>query len=280
MIRQFVLSSIIVLAIIILFSVLKMFINEMKKLFFCKSLDEIKNYFSLRFGLPFILLVPMPLLVMVLVNTPGHTTTDNDWIGFFGSYFGAVLGGIITLFVLVMTLKNNESNLELTLQEERKQHEENKALAIRPYLTASKEDTLISDSGNILNDVTFSYGFISTEKDMHHEYISLKNIGLGTAVNIKVHSISVFGKEVIPDSQGCRNTWQNNLEVSDIVTIALRLGLDWTKYLLGNKYMQSVICEYRPKLEQKDLYGKNLSLKLVNNNRLTIECVTAPRVKD
>lgn len=236
------------------------------------------------------------LSVIILLTALSHFEKINDWIGFLGS----LLAGIVTLIVMYFTNKAGRENTNKTLDESRKQHEENKALAIRPYLTASKEDTLISNDGKILNDVTFSYGFISTEKEMYHEYISLKNIGLGAAVNIKVNSISVFGKEIIPDSQGCRNTWQNNLEVSDVVTIELILGLDWTKYtdgielkriqeliinlafedLLGNKYMQSVICEYRPKLEQKDLYGKKLSLELVNNNRLTIECVTAPRVKD
>lgn len=35
------------------------------------------------------------------------TDTSNEWIGFWGSYLGSVLGGLITLFVLYQTLKEN-----------------------------------------------------------------------------------------------------------------------------------------------------------------------------
>ncbi|CEQ04098.1 Uncharacterised protein [[Clostridium] sordellii] len=43
--------------------------------------------------------------------------TSNDWIGFFGSYTGAILGGIITLIVMNVTIKSSEENLKKTIAE-------------------------------------------------------------------------------------------------------------------------------------------------------------------
>lgn len=37
-------------------------------------------------------------------------TNDNDWIGFWGDYIGAVLGGLITLYVLYRTLRSERKN--------------------------------------------------------------------------------------------------------------------------------------------------------------------------
>lgn len=40
-------------------------------------------------------------------------TNDNDWIGFWGSYAGAIMGGLITLYVMHYTIKNNEDSLRI-----------------------------------------------------------------------------------------------------------------------------------------------------------------------
>ena len=44
--------------------------------------------------------------------------TSNDWIGFLGSYFGSILGGIITLLVMQKTLVSSK---ELQRRDERRQ---------------------------------------------------------------------------------------------------------------------------------------------------------------
>jgi len=68
-----------------------------------------------------LLIVIIPLIVTILVsfNVLNYIDTDNSWIGFWGSYLGAVMGGCITLYVLQKTIKVNNSNLNRTLAAEK-----------------------------------------------------------------------------------------------------------------------------------------------------------------
>lgn len=43
-----------------------------------------------------------------------------NWIGFWGSYLGSVVSGLITLFVLFKTLESNKEDLEKTFIENKK----------------------------------------------------------------------------------------------------------------------------------------------------------------
>jgi len=49
----------------------------------------------------------------------GWIISGNEWIGFFGNFFGALTGGLITLFVMWKTLENNK-----TLQDDKRYEEE------------------------------------------------------------------------------------------------------------------------------------------------------------
>lgn len=65
----------------------------------------------------------MPILTTGLIVTPNklpNFTSDNDWIGFFGSYTGAIIGGLITLFIMSETIKNGDENLNKSIDENKK----------------------------------------------------------------------------------------------------------------------------------------------------------------
>lgn len=71
-----------------------------------------KQYLTLRTAIVLIILVLLaPLAVTVLTSVMtspiSNFETSNDWIGFFGSYIGAILGGIITLIVMKCTNNSN-----------------------------------------------------------------------------------------------------------------------------------------------------------------------------
>lgn len=57
-----------------------------------------------------LLFLIIPIVTGVIVSVPSFSNlkTNNDWIGFWGSYFGAVLGGVITLLVMRTTLMNSK----------------------------------------------------------------------------------------------------------------------------------------------------------------------------
>lgn len=74
----------------------------------------------------------LPFIVTVLTSCwPSpipEFETSNDWIGFFGSYIGAILGAIITLTVMYKTIKEGEKNLKVNIYENQRIQNQNKAI--------------------------------------------------------------------------------------------------------------------------------------------------------
>lgn len=59
-----------------------------------------------------VLAVPALIGVLVSFSLWHELETNNDWIGFWGGYAGAVVGGIITLLVMQKTLDSNRKSQE------------------------------------------------------------------------------------------------------------------------------------------------------------------------
>ena len=55
------------------------------------------------------MIIAAPIVVNYCISTDSGNVTQagSAWIGFWGSYIGAVLGGIVTLLVMVFTLSSN-----------------------------------------------------------------------------------------------------------------------------------------------------------------------------
>lgn len=65
-----------------------------------------------------LLIIFMPIATTIITSLiNNHFTTSNDWIGFFGSYTGAIIGGLITLFVMNTTIENGNQNLKKTMHQ-------------------------------------------------------------------------------------------------------------------------------------------------------------------
>lgn len=56
-----------------------------------------------------VVLLLLPIIIAILASLPilPKLTNNNDWIGFWGSYLGSILGGMITLFVFKTTIDDN-----------------------------------------------------------------------------------------------------------------------------------------------------------------------------
>lgn len=67
-----------------------------------------KYWKEIILGLMFVLLViPLGIAFLLRFNFI-ITDTSSGWIGFWGSYLGGIVGGLITLYVLFRTLKENK----------------------------------------------------------------------------------------------------------------------------------------------------------------------------
>lgn len=58
-----------------------------------------------------IILVPLGIAFLLSFNFI-NTDTSNEWIGFWGGYIGAIVGGLITLYVMHTTLNENKVEIE------------------------------------------------------------------------------------------------------------------------------------------------------------------------
>ena len=93
------------------------------------------NNFLKRCGIIFLIVLltcTLPFIVTVLTSCWSSPIpefeTSNDWIGFFGSYMGAILGAIITLIVMYKTIKAGEENLKVNIYENQRIQNQNKAI--------------------------------------------------------------------------------------------------------------------------------------------------------
>lgn len=85
----------------------------------------------IKISLMVISIICMPLVIAAATSiweNPiiNNLETSNDWIGFFGSYIGSLLGGIITLIVMYNTIKSGEQNLNKSIEENIKLHNDSK----------------------------------------------------------------------------------------------------------------------------------------------------------
>lgn len=88
-----------------------------------------KKYMDMKI---IIAIIIMPIVVAILtscIQSPiKNFVTSNDWIGFFGSYVGAILGGLITLFVMDKTIEAGNDNLKNSIKENKKLNKETETI--------------------------------------------------------------------------------------------------------------------------------------------------------
>lgn len=80
-------------------------------------------------SLSIIMPIATTILTSFLPNPFKTFTTSNDWIGFFGSYTGAIIGGLITLMVMNTTIENGDRNLEISIDQNEKIQNKNNKIA-------------------------------------------------------------------------------------------------------------------------------------------------------
>lgn len=122
---------------------------------------------------------------------------NKEWLGFFGSYLGGIIGAFATLIALFATYKQNELQHRVTRDE---MHEQNR-LDILPFINYSWVSPETLTDGKVLNTTEHParihdessikaahFSMLSDDrraiKNIIH--IELKNIGKGSAVNCKL----------------------------------------------------------------------------------------------
>lgn len=131
-----------------------------------------------------------------------NVNTENQWIGFWGSYFGGILGSIATIAGVTLTIEEEQRKRREEEAARSKEENEKRRLDILPYMTSgysivkSEEefDGTVSSITNFTVDspVTNNYSRARFEKEIADKLKSpgryyllryrIKNAGLGSAV--------------------------------------------------------------------------------------------------
>lgn len=79
----------------------------------------------------------------LIISTPVLT---GEWLGFFGNFFGALVGGVITLYVMHKTLKETE-----------KQHKEAMRIQVFPWMSIEEAQEKDVQDGGKLNEFSMEW---------------------------------------------------------------------------------------------------------------------------
>ena len=122
--------------------------------------------------------LPLVLDNCIIGNSFPSNVSNSEWISFFGSYYGAILGGILSLLGIVYTIRFT-----------REQNRTDRELLIRPFFDIRYRETAepsYSDNwlGYSVIRVDDGENAFSEEKITSSGFLYLKNVGNGPATNI------------------------------------------------------------------------------------------------
>ena len=156
----------------------------------------------------FVALFPLAIDRFILGNSYPSNASNAEWMSFFGGYFGAIIGGFLSLVGIAFTIR-------FTREESRADRE----LQIRPvfdiychYLSEVKENWL----GYVMVCVNDSNDSAAEFTRRGAAFVRLKNVGIGPAININFEVAEI--KELADYSAHYNN--QNEM----VTTGALQAG--------------------------------------------------------
>lgn len=103
-----------------------------------------------------IILVGVPSVVYLLVMIPLFPAgANNDWAGFWGGYAGAIIGGIITLYVMFKSLRENKKSQDKIFERERSEQIVKEKIEFCNYIVSLFAE--LEECTDRLIDETFDY---------------------------------------------------------------------------------------------------------------------------
>lgn len=116
----------------------------------------------------------MIIFVAIIINIPNPLITNsNDWIGFYGSIVGSLVGGLMTFIGVQISINHNE-NVRVKGETD---NNERKRLEILPHITM--ESRILGFSHTITDD--------NKDYDYYRTKIKFRNIGRDTCINLSAN---------------------------------------------------------------------------------------------
>lgn len=162
------------------------------------SIESIINFAKKNWLVIALLLIPVSLLItyiLVIIPFPPAMGIDrNAWVSFFGSCFGGILGGFLSVIGVFLTLsyyrkkdqyKINDENTKKA--EERQFLKDVRILNVRPYLIIKNRTVPIIYGSDVqyINIQLYSKYYSNISPNNNSTNLILSNEGMGTALNIR-----------------------------------------------------------------------------------------------
>lgn len=177
----------------------------------------------------------------------------DSWLGFFGSYFGSIIGAISTIFGVYLTLdyqrvKDKEDEKSKT-EELREQIRINQNKDVLPYF-------LIKEYNENIDPQIKSYSvFLQIGQGQHHYYlyVMIKNIGKGPAIEPKIMLKESNTTYKISDV----------IEIGESVLVTFSDLFESPENVLGNKQeILKIAKTYHALLTYRNIYGELYTYEL------------------
>lgn len=169
---------------------------------------------KLIFGVLFII-IAMPFLVWGLTEYTNYHTLFSEnahtWIGFFGSYTGAIAGGYITVLVMDETIKNGDANLEKSINENKILQQRNERVEFCNELASIIADFCSESKNNFY----FSLLSLQSKDNLKEQENSLKfyqDLLLSSQIPLSLADSTTSQDEI---QKMERNVKQNEIHVSE-----------------------------------------------------------------
>lgn len=96
------------------------------------------------------------------------TDTYNGWIGFWGSYLGAIIGGICTVIGVYWTIKHTQKIRDMDIKQEKEKEVQKQRILVKPYIQSF---TYIKDKDIIERDIRKSFVEVNESGDIKCSYV-------------------------------------------------------------------------------------------------------------
>lgn len=226
------------------------------------------NRFRSKLGILFVIVVifvfiPIVIATISATNVFKWMNSDNDWIGFWGSY----LGGIFTLAGVFATITYTKS-----------MENEKQKLLIRPYLTIEEAGSFPAKKP--LPPIGIDIDFCDSESNNNGIFIGnlsiikmISNIGLGSAIQCRVSDFSIENRKIHGSTQTA-----SAMAVNDSIILEIQFNnINVSKDDISNRLMSDLMeivekrksnsyevkVEFSFTIHFEDLIGTKLKQKVV-----------------
>lgn len=194
------------------------------------KMDMIKKYVSqhpkraIIFALLILVGLPIAVNLLMVINLPiTRVGQDNDWIGFFGSYLGALIGGSFAFLVAWIQVQSQNNMLRVDIEDrKRNEKESNRSYIIANGFSAplDLENVKLPDNSriivnNLFEEIAKHNAANHNDKVDHLLYCRLTLVGipdivLGSKFSCKISFVDVTNSENVIDS------YEENIRIGTI----------------------------------------------------------------